>query len=458
LEIALLPENDLHKELDWQDIGSKLSRTKTFGVLYDPMSRFRHEPFREGSPALRSLSQALEWSYGYRGKFQAGKKNVRRAASAGALYPTELFVLISLKGEWKCLYYCFLTHSFYDNTGADPPSLSRSLGLESGQTAVLLVSILWKTVQKYGARGYRYCLLDSGNVLSNLVQSLRVLQKGCEVVWAGPKAGTAGALGLRHGEIVTTLFKIGRITGPSRGTAPPLAGWGSKVNPADSPRFNPILSRIIRFHQKTLDPEVKRGDFAEILPLPFRDFSRMMRDRRSTDGFSGKIDQPNLDRVLDRIAFYSRSRKEGPHRLKISFWVAPLLPSPSFQNRLKTGLDGTCSISPGPVDPQGLVDACNGQAFVSQAWFVLVLGVGRKDLASHSYVEYRRSLLEVGFLCGCLYRDSALARIGTTTLGAFREARINALLSNDSVLPIVIQAFGGPKEPRHKKDLTKMVL
>jgi SagB-type dehydrogenase family enzyme len=122
---------------------------------------------------VRELASVLSASYGARDQ---GRAETRRPVpSAGALYPLELYVVsLAVEGLPPGVYHydpfrhrlaelgpsCFadLRGALVDPTLADC-------------AAALLVAtgVFWRSRFKYGARGYRFTLLEAGHVVQNAV-------------------------------------------------------------------------------------------------------------------------------------------------------------------------------------------------------------------------------------------------------------------------------------------------
>jgi len=92
----------------------------------------------------------------------------RSAASAGALYPSEIYVRVNgLQGLDDGLYHYGLdTHGLHLLAKHLQSSIPTMI-------TFFLSSIFFRSAWKYRDRAYRYCLLDTGHVLENLLLSLR---------------------------------------------------------------------------------------------------------------------------------------------------------------------------------------------------------------------------------------------------------------------------------------------
>lgn len=97
----------------------------------------------------------------------------RSVASAGALYPAELYIALqNVTGLNDGLYhYCPLEHTLTRLRGGFV------FGALRGTAPIIrfyLTSIFHRSSWKYGARAYRYCLLDTGHLVENLVLAARL--------------------------------------------------------------------------------------------------------------------------------------------------------------------------------------------------------------------------------------------------------------------------------------------
>lgn len=99
--------------------------------------------------------------------------HMRAAASAGALYPTELYVALqNVTGMNDGMYhYNPLQHTLSHLRAG------YVFGALSGSSPIIrfyLTSIYHRSAWKYGPRAYRYCLLDTGHLLENLRLGMQI--------------------------------------------------------------------------------------------------------------------------------------------------------------------------------------------------------------------------------------------------------------------------------------------
>lgn len=100
----------------------------------------------------------------------------RTYASAGALYPIEVYVACSGINELGPGLYHFHPRdtALRQLETTDPrPVLSKACGrrdsLAGAPIALVLTGIPWRTTWKYGARGYRHLFWDSGMIVANFL-------------------------------------------------------------------------------------------------------------------------------------------------------------------------------------------------------------------------------------------------------------------------------------------------
>jgi SagB-type dehydrogenase family enzyme len=129
-----------------------------------------------GPWGLPELARVLFFSAGVtrRARLVGGRPIfLRAAASAGALYPVEVYVVCGdLPGLPAGAYHFnpveFALRRLRD--GDHRPFLAQAAAdgaIEGAPTTLVLSGIPWRTTWKYGERGYRHLFWDSGAVLAN---------------------------------------------------------------------------------------------------------------------------------------------------------------------------------------------------------------------------------------------------------------------------------------------------
>lgn len=113
----------------------------------------------------------------------------RSAASAGALYPSELYVACQgVAGiDDGLFHYDIRTHGLVPlRTGrfaTGCPDAAGSTDRTQPAATFFLTAVFFRSAWKYRARAYRYHLMDTGHVAENLTLALIALGLGCHITY-----------------------------------------------------------------------------------------------------------------------------------------------------------------------------------------------------------------------------------------------------------------------------------
>ncbi len=105
----------------------------------------------------------------------------RPVPSGGGLYPLELYVLALDVEETapSVLHYNPLRHRLEVIGPLDPALTGEALVdpslIEAAAALVVVTAMFWRSRFKYGARGYRFALIEAGHVVQNAVLAASVL-------------------------------------------------------------------------------------------------------------------------------------------------------------------------------------------------------------------------------------------------------------------------------------------
>jgi SagB-type dehydrogenase family enzyme len=166
---------NLHSQpgLDWSKAPSKFK--EVVGSHRVELRSFGKKP---NAKDIRSvLARSLYFANGVTGhlSYPGGTQVLRAAPSAGALYPTELYVGVGEGTEIDPGLYAYdardevLTRLWEE----DPRGMigracdATELFLRS-RACIVATGIFWRSAWRYQERGYRRVLLDTGHVLANL--------------------------------------------------------------------------------------------------------------------------------------------------------------------------------------------------------------------------------------------------------------------------------------------------
>lgn len=129
---------------------------------------------------LKSLSSIFRLSYSLtaRARQASGDFYFRSVASAGALYPCEIYVATHGINDLENGLYHFAIHRhclYPIRKGDVTPYLSKTIHLNTEKKPILtfiLSAIYFRSAWKYRERSYRYHLMDTGHLLENLILAL----------------------------------------------------------------------------------------------------------------------------------------------------------------------------------------------------------------------------------------------------------------------------------------------
>ncbi|MCB9895972.1 MAG: SagB/ThcOx family dehydrogenase [Planctomycetes bacterium] len=138
---------------------------------------------KEGPFSLPQLSKLLFATNGVTAMALSGGQKLlfRAAPSAGALYPTDLYLVVRNHADLPdgVFYYHVRDHAllevFPKGLGPDGEELFRRLSaacfndpaIAGADVAMVATAVFWRSSWRYGDRAYRRCLLDTGHVLGN---------------------------------------------------------------------------------------------------------------------------------------------------------------------------------------------------------------------------------------------------------------------------------------------------
>jgi SagB-type dehydrogenase family enzyme len=152
-------------------------------TLADALDRRRsRRTYRAVPLACRELASLLHAAYGANGGIAGTTQALRATPSAGALYPLELYAACRhVEGLEEALYhYDPLDHalerlrsiSFAEELGPLTPYPEL---LAESAAVVVTTAVFWRSRFKYGARAYRFALLEAGHLGQSLLLAAAAL-------------------------------------------------------------------------------------------------------------------------------------------------------------------------------------------------------------------------------------------------------------------------------------------
>jgi SagB-type dehydrogenase family enzyme len=142
----------------------------------------------------------------------------RAAASAGALYPIEIYVAASEVEDLETGLYHFSPADLRmaglrrgDWRGYLADAAAKRPSIRSARAVIALSAIYWRSEWKYRARAYRYCYWDAGTILANLLAAAAAEEISAEVITAFEDPALEALLGIDGGrEGMIALIALGR--------------------------------------------------------------------------------------------------------------------------------------------------------------------------------------------------------------------------------------------------------
>lgn len=138
---------------------------------------------KDGPLSLPALSRLLFATNGITAVAVGGgmRHYFRAAPSAGALYPTDLYLCVRNHADMPdgVFYYHVKDHSLFEvypeGLAPDGDEMFKRLSaaclddkaIGEADVALVATSVFWRSAWRYGERAYRRCLLDTGHVLGN---------------------------------------------------------------------------------------------------------------------------------------------------------------------------------------------------------------------------------------------------------------------------------------------------
>lgn len=428
----------LPQDLRKQDCASPSSFTWPITRPVDPFHRIRSAEDRRPDRQNSQFARMLEWAYGYR----AGESARRRAPSAGALYPCELITIEPGTAGWRCFLYDFQRRQRIWLPAVDAGAAAQVTGLAQGQAAVIAAAALWRTVQRYGARGYRYCALDAGHVMGNLSRVAGAATS--HPSWRAPAGPQLSGLLALPGSVAALAVGVFDLPGPDL-PAPPGAvrvrpgpagqpGHPGKTGlPEEPPLVSPQLLRALRFHER-----VQECAAAPLAAPPAAtaaaDLFGALEARRSAKDFLAVAPDEFPPRRVAAVAEYLG---DGTPE------AGQFLPLAARHGREPPA---------GTLTQAELCQLCGQQDLVSRAGaaFLFTCQAPGQPGGSLDHGGFLRACLYAGMVSAELYRLAVSLRLASTMIGGFFDSAMLPMCEPGRY-PLALQLFGHPETAAQRK-------
>jgi SagB-type dehydrogenase family enzyme len=403
---------------------------------YNPALGFSGEPI-----PLALLAQLLRLTNGVTGTVQGSDppEHRRAAPSAGALYAGELYVVAErVDGLAPGVYsYAVAEHELVSIRGGAAlgevaAALETPASIAGAACGVLLTNVFQRYAWRYGPRGYRYALIDSGHIGENLRLAATAAGLGHASLLRFHDDALNTLLGIDgREEAVCALHVLGRS---SAARAAPARRTLVERGVADR-----SLAAVERYHEATklvpgravpaaaaatpVEPPPQEAALTlPTPPAPTLPVARAIQQRRSARGFREDVI------TLEALSFASAmARGPGLGVRLVAHRVHGL--APGLYESLP-GAHALRTLRAGSLEGQ-LVRACLFQerAGSAAAAFAWVADLGRAAPAGERC--YRDQLLEAGAAAERLYLAAESLGLAARNLAAFFDDSLDDLLGLD---------------------------
>ncbi len=396
---------------------------------------------------LAELGEMLYLSAGITAR--RGGNALRAAPSSGALYPSELYVVVrEIDGLAAGLYHYDPEHHRLDVLNTVPAAETATFGASQANHAdavVLLTAVFRRTGYKYRNRAYRYAVADTGHLLENLRLAGHTAGMQASLIERFDEALATKVIGVDGVEEgVLAIMTLQRATGlPAPGDnqsqatliaapAPAVTSIGvtGMVHQATSLRLVPDnvpASTLVLPSPEAASQDVhytithrrsKRRFLAK--PVPLSTLSSMLADIALPPQLSDAI---RINLVVNRV--------EG---------LQPGIYRYLRQHALVLVRDGEFAAA--------AQSAALSQEVIGNAAVVLVLSADRRSMFAEGPRGYRHAYLEAGMI-GERWLLGAVARgLAACPVGAFYDDEAAALIGVDRLHQWVLHfaALGWPAD------------
>lgn len=434
------------------------------------------QPEAEFEIDLEGLSRVLLLTHSLTAKtrYSGGDFYYRSVASAGALYPFELYVAaVKVAGLDQGLYH----HNVEDRgltllrLGDITRELASAAPMEAGRRPLLvffLTSIFFRSLWKYRDRGYRYNLLDTGHLAENLCLAVNAERLPFRLVYDFDDQRMNDLLRVdsrREGCLCVGLVEITNTSHPVEGQPChdasdelEVQSWVStrEVNYQIAHDMHRLSYRAARFAANAsemwnslgLKPDQEQKIRAPETTPELMSYAEAVAKRRSMRNFVKK------QLPSDNLAWFLRMLCTNPsqvggiasperHAISIGFLAANVQGvEPGFYV-LDTLRESASLVSPGFM-MEDMATACLGQAWLGNCalHFLFLTNLVQLESAGGPRA-YRHAMLTAGRLGQRIYLAATSMHLGCCGIGAFYDEEASDLLGlNDESALLYLVATG----------------
>lgn len=415
-------------------------------------------------PSLAELSDIMQYTSGVTSaSAESAGISLRAAASSGALYPVDVYIVGVRDGELGrgFHYYDPKRHAALGHAGSFQKlvaALPEPEILRHSALAFVTAVTFDRTVAKYDVRSYRYVALDTGHVASNLLLAAGARGFDCTPHGSFDDAVAAEALALDTNVEAVSLVVTCRRGPRSRAAERAPAGVEHALALPPLPERADELELTRLSHQLTsvrlagvdtgAPPAVAPSRSTEpgvTLPSPApltRDLFETIANRRSFREFSSApLELAELSAVL-RVASLRPALRSAPlaeiHLIvqRVSGLEPGVYRYDEQRRVLEPRTRGDRS--------RAIASAGLSQELLGRAAAVLVWTLAKVAGSVDGPRDYRTALLEAGIGGENVYLAASALDLGACGVGAFYDDEVGELLAHGGTRPraVYLQALG----------------
>jgi SagB-type dehydrogenase family enzyme len=426
---------------------------------------------------VKALSLILRMAHTLTAKARSagGDYYFRSVASAGALYPTELYVAThSVRGLDDGLYHFAIhRHCLYPIRPKDTTPyvvrFTKTLDDRIPHLTFFLTAIFFRSAWKYRDRSYRYHLLDTGHLVENLVQALKILRLPYELCYGFDDESVNQLLGLDETKEVclAAVHVLGYDIMPESklGEIPELPGEMKRASQVAAKEMD--YPAVREFHQASGSPIPGGGPEREMrhelgvvletwtrVPIPSNwpevmNYSEALYKRRSRRNFVKEpLSEYHLGALVDSICVEDLADSAGGAEYHRSLAFGILANNvegtePGFY--LLDAKEGSLGLVMSGDFTESMAHICLDQQWLTHA-ATHFLFLTNLDLMDQTWGArgYRYAMLAAGRMGQRLYMAATAMGLGCCGIGALYDGEAAELLGLNEASKLLYLVGVGP--------------
>jgi SagB-type dehydrogenase family enzyme len=369
----------------------------------------------------------------------------RTYASAGALYPVEVYLVAGdLPGLEAGVYHFHPRELALRQLRRG--DFREFLGRGGRGAVLVLTGILWRTAWKYGARGYRHLFWDAGTMLANLLALAEDQRPVVHTGFVDERVNRLVGVDGRR-EAALALLALGRGRGPVASPDPePIAVAAEPLSRAEA--SYPLAEELHAASELATQDEVDRytgrmtygGDIFGIDLTAGEPLERVIRRRGSARHFTLEpISASALAAILAAaVAPYTSDTPRAAELYAIANAVDGLEPG-AYRYRPFVDLE---LVEAGEFRRTAGYLALEQAHAARAAATHFVLADLEQALAARGNRAYRALQLEAGIVAGRLYLAAYARRLGATGLTFYDDDVARFFTGGTELQPLLCVALG----------------